>query len=237
MIQFQSVYKNFGSNEVLRGVNVVLEEKKIYAILGPNGSGKTSLIKAVLDLVIPDKGQIHFQGESIRGQHTYRQHIQYMPQIAQFPSNLTTLELISLIKKLRPSQTREDELVQRLGLHEHLKKKLANLSGGTRQKVNILLCFMYDSPILILDEPTTGLDPQTLITLKTIISEEKAKNKIILITSHIMQFVEEIADSIVYILEGKIYFKGSLDQLLKTTSQPNLEHAIASLTSESHSND
>jgi Cu-processing system ATP-binding protein len=110
-----------------------------------------------------------------------------------------------------------------------MDKRLSTLSGGTKQKVNIVLTFMFDCPLIVLDEPTTGLDPASLIHLKGLIREEKEKGKTILITSHIMQFVAEVANTIVYILEGKIYFKGSIPELKEQTRQNDLEHAIAAI--------
>ena len=111
---------------------------------------------------------------------------------------------------------------------------MSNLSGGTKQKVNLVLTFMFDSPLIILDEPTTGLDPIAHIRLKQLINEEKAKGKTILITSHIMSFVEEISDQIVFILEGKIYFKGTIPELKSKTKESDFEHAIASILTASY---
>ena len=132
-----------------------------------------------------------------------------------------------MVKNLRPKVSNEKELISKFGVESFLNKKLGNLSGGTKQKINIILTFMFDSDLIILDEPTTGLDPISLITLKKIIQEEKAKGKTILVTTHIMSLVDEIADEIVFILDGKIYFKGSIEMLKKQTNQTNLEHAIA----------
>ena len=96
---------------------------------------------------------------------------------------------------------------------------------------------MFDSPLIIMDEPTTGFDPISHLRLKTLISEAKEKGKTILITSHIMSFVEEIADEIVFLLEGKIYFRGSIFQLKEKTEQPDFEHAIAAMLSSSYAYD
>jgi Cu-processing system ATP-binding protein len=140
-----------------------------------------------------------------------------------------------MIKDLRSNAiTTEDQLISLFKLEPFLNKKLGTLSGGTKQKVNILLAFMFDSPLIILDEPTTGLDPISLIRLKQLITSEKEKGKTILITSHIMSFVEEITNEIVFLLEGKIYFKGSISALKEKTSQPDFEHAIASLLTQSY---
>ena len=140
-----------------------------------------------------------------------------------------------MIKDLRSNKTTEDQrLITLFKLEPYLKKKLGNLSGGTKQKVNIVLAFMFDSPLIILDEPTSGLDPISLIRLKDLITSEKAKGKTILITSHIMSFVEQVTNEIVFLLEGKIYFKGSITELKAKTEQPDFEHAIASILQHSY---
>ncbi|MBY5959923.1 ABC transporter ATP-binding protein [Membranicola marinus] len=230
MISIHSLYKSFGQNKVLNALDVTIQEGGIFAILGPNGSGKTTLIKSILGMVIPDSGEISINDVSVRESWKYRQKINYMPQIAQFPGNLRVNELIRMIKDLRQKPAVEAPLINKFNLEPFLDKKLSTLSGGTKQKVNILLAFMFDSPLLILDEPTTGLDPASLIILKEMIHRERQAGKTILVTSHIMQFVEEIADEIIYLLEGKIYFKGSIAELKLKTSQDNFEHAIAAIS-------
>ena len=115
-----------------------------------------------------------------------------------------------------------------------MNKKLGNLSGGTKQKVNIVLAFMFDSELIILDEPTNGLDPIALIHLKELVQKAKNEGKTILITTHIMSLVDEIADEIVFLLDGKIYFKGTVPQLKTQTAETNLEHAIARLLQRQH---
>ena len=230
MIQIENLYKKFGKNEVLSGLDLNIEKGGIFAVLGPNGSGKTTLIKSILGMVIPNKGTIAVNGVAIKKNWKYRQEIDYLPQIANFPGNLKVKELIRMIKDLRQRDSIEDKLIATFQLEPFLDKKLSTLSGGTKQKVNIVLAFMFDCSLLILDEPTTGLDPASLIHLKELLQKEKAKGKTILITSHIMQFVAEVADDIVYLLEGKIYFKGSIAELQKKTDQTDLEHAVAAIT-------
>ena len=229
MIEIKDLHKTFGKLSVLDGLGLRIQKGGIFAVLGPNGSGKTTLIKSILGMVIPDKGEIEIEGQSVLGKSAYRNDINYLPQIANFPSNLTVRELLSMVKNLRPKEAHDQELIDLFGLDEHLEKKLGNLSGGTKQKVNIVLTFMFDSEIIVLDEPTTGLDPVSLIHLNQIIEREKQRDRTILITTHIMSFVEEVADEIVFLLDGKIYFKGSSVELKKQTGQPDLEHAIAVL--------
>lgn len=234
MVSIQNLHKKFNKNVVLNGVNLDINEGGIFAVLGPNGSGKTTLIKSILGMVIPNKGIINVLGENIKKNSNYRNKIDYLPQIANFPSNLKVKELITMIKDLRGDTNKDRDLIACFKLEPFLDKKLGNLSGGTKQKVNIVLTFMFESPLIILDEPTTGLDPISLIRLKELIQAEKAKGKTILITSHIMSFVEEVSDEIVFLLEGEIYFKGTIGALKTKTNQPDFEHAIASILTDNH---
>lgn len=234
MVSIQNLHKKFNKNSVLSGVNLEINEGGIFAVLGPNGSGKTTLIKSILGMVIPNKGHIAVLGKPIKNHSDYRHKIDYLPQIANFPSNLKVKELIKMIKDLRGETNEEEHLIHLFKLEPFLNKKLGNLSGGTKQKVNIVLTFMFNSPLIILDEPTTGLDPISLIRLKNLIQKEKEKGKTLLITSHIMSFVEEVSDEIVFLLEGKIYFKGTIAELKTKTNQPDFEHAIASILTNNH---
>ena len=229
MIEFKDVHKKYGKLEVLKGVSFTIKDGGIFAILGPNGSGKTTSMKSFLGMVIPTKGDIFFNGKSIKNQWAYREQISYLPQIANFPSNLKVKELIAMIKNIKKLPCHEQELIELFGLLKHLNKSLGNLSGGTKQKVNLVLTFMVDVPVLVLDEPTSGLDPIAILALKKLILREKEKGKTILITSHILSFIEELSDEILFILEGNIYFRGTPQQLLETTQKNNFQEAIAEL--------
>ena len=229
MIEFKDVHKKYGKLEVLKGVSFTIKDGGIFAILGPNGSGKTTSMKSFLGMVIPTKGDIFFNGKSIKNQWAYREQISYLPQIANFPSNLKVKELIAMIKNIKKLPCHEQELIELFGLQKHLNKSLGNLSGGTKQKVNLVLTFMVDVPVVVLDEPTSGLDPIAILALKKLILREKEKGKTILITSHILSFIEELSDEILFILEGNIYFRGTPQQLLETTQKNNFQEAIAEL--------
>lgn len=235
MIHVENLHKKFGRNQVLSGLDLHIHKGGIFAILGPNGSGKTTLIKTVLGMVIPNKGTISVMDTPIKNSWKYRKEINYLPQIANFPGNLKVKELMDMIKDIRQRPSEEEKLIHHFGLEPFLDKKLTNLSGGTKQKVNLVLAFMFDSPLIILDEPTSGLDPLALIRLKELIVAERAKGKTFLITSHIMQFVEEVSDEIVYLLEGNIYFKGNITELKTKTGETNFERAIAAISTHKQS--
>lgn len=234
MIIFETLSKRFGKVEVLKELSLAIDDGGVFAILGPNGSGKTTLIKCLLGMTLPDQGSIHICDQNVRGAWTYRRELSYLPQIANFPANITVQELLDMIKNLRMAEAYDLELIESFGLHSFLSQKLSNLSGGTKQKVNLTLAFMFDTPLIILDEPTTGLDPLALIQLKDRIAKEKALGKTILITSHIMDFVEEMADQIVFILDGKIYFHGTVESIRQQTGQPTLERSIANILTPEH---
>ncbi|RMG21084.1 MAG: ABC transporter ATP-binding protein [Bacteroidetes bacterium] len=227
MIRFEHIHKSFGKQEVLKDIELHIPAGGLTALLGPNGSGKTTLVKSLLGLVIPQQGHIYFEGKPIAGKWDYRRHIGYLPQIARFPENLRVHELIRMIQDIRSEQGRPDELIALFELNPFLNARLRNLSGGTRQKVNLLLTLMFDTPLIVLDEPTVGLDPVALVQLKNLISQEKERGKTLLLCSHIMSVVEELADDVIFLLEGRIHFHGSLQSLLQEQGETRLEHAIA----------
>ena len=229
MVEFNGIEKKFGSNQVLKGIDLSIDKGKTTAILGPNGSGKTTLIKILLGMCIPDDGKTLFDYKDIKNDWRYRKYIDYLPQIANFPENIKVKELINMIKDLRGQATRDQQMIGYFKLEPYLNSKLSNLSGGFKQKVNLVLTLMFDSDFIILDEPTSGLDPVALIKLKQLIQEEQEKGKTILITSHIMDFVEEVSDQISFILDGKVYFNGNTKELKTATNEDNFEYAIAHL--------
>jgi Cu-processing system ATP-binding protein len=214
MIAIKGIEKSFGKLQILKGINLDLEKGKVYGFLGPNGSGKTTLLKCILGLVKPDEGEISINGSSVINDWKYRENIGYMPQIAQFPENLKVFELFKMIKDVRKQKKDTVELVHYFGLDDSLEKKLKNLSGGMKQKVNAILTLMFDPAILILDEPSVGLDPISHIKLKELILAEREKGKTVLLTTHILSDVEELADEIIFLMDGKIFFKGTKEDLL-----------------------
>ncbi|HID38377.1 MAG TPA: ABC transporter ATP-binding protein [Calditrichaeota bacterium] len=234
MIEIRKLDKKYGPVQVLKGIDIAFEKGEITAILGPNGSGKTTLMKSILGMVIPQSGDVFIGNEPILGQWMYRDKISYVPQIANFPGNLKVMELIQMIRDVRPGAQNHTRLIDTFKLQPFLNKKLAALSGGTRQKVNLVLALMFDAPLIILDEPMAGLDPVALIILKKLIAEKKEKGKTILLTTHIISLVEEIADKVVFLLDGTVYFYGRVAELKEMTKQPDLERAIAAILKESY---
>jgi Cu-processing system ATP-binding protein len=230
MISFVDVTKSFGRLKALDKVTLELHDGKSFALVGPNGSGKTTLIKSLLGLVIPDSGLIHFNGKSIMNQWRYRDNIGYMPQIGHYPGNMTIGQLIEMMKNIRnTSKSIDEDLFEEFRLYKLLDKRLHALSGGTRQKVSAVLAFMFNPSVLILDEPTAGLDPLSVEALKEKITSEKAKGKLLLITSHILSDLDDIATDMVYMMDGKVEYHDSIKALKDETRENRLGKAIATL--------
>ena len=230
MVRIASLSKAFGALDVLCSVDLTVRPGRVMAIVGPNGAGKTTLIKSVLGLMHPDAGSVTIAGVRVNGDDAYRSRIGYMPQIARYPDNLTGAELVAMLKDLRGPEARlDEELIHTFGLESALTKPLRVLSGGTRQKVNAVMAFLFSPDLLILDEPTAGLDPLSSSMLKDKILEARGAGRTFIVTSHIMNELEELADDVAFMLEGRATFVGTLDELKRITGQRTLERAIASM--------
>lgn len=230
MISVNLLSKKFGKQEVLKDFNLSFDKGNSYAIMGPNGSGKTTLIKSILGMVLPDSGEILVKGQSIKGSESYRSIIGYMPQIGRYPQNMKVGQLFSMMKDMRPEIKNYDlDLVEGFELEKIKDKSMGTLSGGTVQKVSAALAFLFNPEILILDEPTAGLDPIAVEILKSKITRERKAGKLILVTSHILSDLEELTNHAIYIFEGKVFFNDSIESLKELTSEEKFSPAIAKL--------
>jgi Cu-processing system ATP-binding protein len=230
MIRAEGLTKSFGKLKVLDGIDFAIERGSVTAVLGPNASGKSTLIKAILGLVRPDAGEIFIGAEKVTRRWDYRSRIGYMPQIARFPDNLKVKELIRMVVDIRGlGEPTDTGLLADFELHPLMDRPLRVLSGGTRQKINTAIAFMFSPDILILDEPTAGLDPVATAIFKERIARERSEGKTVVLASHNMHEVEEAADRILFLLDGRTCFDGSLLALKRDTAQPRLERAVITL--------
>lgn len=230
MISIKKVNKKFGRLHALKSVDLHLTMGRSYAVVGPNGSGKTTLIKSILGLVVPTSGEITFDGKSILKDWRYRENIGYMPQIGRYPENMTIGQLVDMMKNIRKEITNLDNsLIEQFKLFKIFDKRMHTLSGGTRQKVSAALAFLFNPDVLILDEPTAGLDPISVELLKEKILEERAKGKLFIISSHILSDLDELSSDMVYIYEGKIHYNNTIQALKTETDEKKLGKAIATM--------
>jgi len=180
-------------------------------------------------MVKPDSGRIYFDGNAINGDFEYRKNIGYMPQIGRYPDNMKVGQLYKMLKRIRDVEEKntDSELLVKFNLRSIYDKPMRTLSGGTRQKVSAALAFLFNPGILILDEPTAGLDPLSSEILKEKIIAEKNKNKLILITSHILSDLDELTTHVMYLQEGKMLFLQDIQTLRDETGEIKLGKAIA----------
>lgn len=231
MIRIEHISKRFRKLVVLNDINVLFEKGQVVSLIGPNGSGKTTLIKTILGMVKPDHGSILVNGQSILKNHHYREQIGYMPQIGRYPDNMKIGQLFRMLQHIRTQRgLRQDlELFEKFELAKIESKPMRTLSGGTRQKVSAAIAFLFNPAILILDEPTAGLDPLASEILKAKIMQEKQKGKLILITSHILSDIDELTTHVLYLQDGKMQFMKPMETLQEETGELRLGKAIAKI--------
>jgi Cu-processing system ATP-binding protein len=229
MIDISHIVKRYGRLQVLDDVSLKLPKGKSIALIGPNGSGKTTLIKCLLAMVVPDKGTIFFKDRNILGDWSYRADIGYMPQIGRYPDNMSIAQVFGMMKDIRslPEAALDEDLVKAFRLPIIFDKRMRTLSGGTRQKVSACLAFLFNPSVIVLDEPTAGLDPVAAGILTKKILEETNKGKLVLITSHILSELDDLVDEVVYLQEGRVRFHKSMPQLREDTGEQKLVRAIA----------
>ena len=234
MIEVKNLTKKFGKFTALDDLNLSFTNSKSIALIGPNGCGKTTLIKSILGLNVIETGDILVDGKSVKDDYLYRQDIGYMPQIGRYPENMSIGQTIKMIKDTRKiSETHLDtELLENFELEKMYDKKMGTLSGGTTQKVSAVLAFMFDPKVIILDEPTAGLDPLASEILKNKIVKEKNRGKLIIITSHLLSELDDIVSEIVFMNEGKIIVQQSVTDLMTERKSEKISESIISILKE-----
>jgi len=238
MIRVEYVNKKFRKLQALNNILADFWKGQVVSLIGPNGSGKTTLIKTILGMVKPDSGKIYFNGEIINGDPSYRKNIGYMPQIGRYPDNMKVGQLFEMLKSIRAVDEKDidKDLVVKFNLEDIYDKSMRTLSGGTRQKVSAALAFLFDPDVLILDEPTAGLDPLSSEILKEKIIKEKNKHKLILISSHILSDLDDLTTHVMYLQEGKVEFFKDLSVLQNETGEIKLGRAIARIMKDQKAN-
>jgi ABC-2 type transport system ATP-binding protein len=215
MIRIENLIKDYGNLRALRGVTLEIKKGETFAIVGPNGAGKTTLLNTIVGLIYPSSGKIFVDdielSQDIKG---IKRRIGYLPQRISFHDNLSVFEVIEFYGALkRTNNINLEKVLNSVGILEQRNKKVKALSGGMIQRLALAQAIISDPPILILDEPTISLDPEGRITFKKLIREEKSRGKTILLSSHILSYVEELADRIAIMIRGKVVALDTLEGL------------------------
>ncbi len=230
MIELIELRKKYNKLAVLKGISTKFNQSECIALIGPNSCGKTTLIKSILGMVLPDSGEITFNNKSIFNETDYRNYIGYMPQIGKYPENMSIGQIVEMMKELRGGHLSFDEdLYKAYKLDQILNKRMRTLSGGTTQKVSAALAFMFNPLVYILDEPTAGLDPISAEILKEKMLLEKSKGKLILITSHLLSDLEELVSEIVFMQDGELLIHQTVEELKNKTGEEKLSKAISTI--------
>lgn len=234
MIKIKKLTKKFNKFTALQDLDLNFNNGHSVALIGPNGCGKTTLIKCILGLNVVEEGDILVDGVSVKEHYLYRKDIGYMPQIGRYPENMSIEQTINMIKSTRkiPENQLDHELLKAFELEKIFDKKMCNLSGGTTQKVSAVLAFMFEPKIIILDEPTAGLDPLASEILKKKIIKEKERGKLIIITSHLLSELDDIVSEVVFMNEGRVLLHKSVSELKKDTQADKISESIIRILKE-----
>lgn len=218
MLKIEHLTKNFGDQEVLKDLNLNIRKGEIYALLGKNGSGKSTTIKILCNLLNADGGTILFKDKALDPQTRYE--IGIAPQEISVYSNLTFKENLNFFGNLyglkgENLKRRIEELFEIFGFHQHAHKKIDELSGGWKRRINLAVALIHNPDLLILDEPTAGLDIEIRNELWSLIHDLKKKEISILLTTHLLEEAESLCDRIGILHNGIIQAEGTLDELKK----------------------
>lgn len=223
-LEFREIYKSFGEKQVLKGVSFTAQGGKAFGLLGRNGAGKTTSIRILMNVFPANSGQVLVDGRPIDYD---RVQLGYLPEErGLYPKKKIIDQLVyfAMLKGLsRPNAVRAvDRWLERLGMTEYRNKRLDTLSKGNQQKIQLITALAHDPQIVILDEPFSGLDPVNAMLLKDVVREEIAKGKIVLFSSHQMNYIEEFCDHIAILNGGRVALQGDIQEIKRNYPRDRL---------------
>jgi ABC-2 type transport system ATP-binding protein len=239
IIRIEQLSKSFGSRQVLKDINLTIYPGQVIGYIGPNGAGKSTTVKILCGLLSDFEGSVIVKGIDLRKDPLeVKRIIGYVPELAELYEVLTAVEFLELVAGLyeipaEVARIRISKMLTAFGLEEYMHQRMDTYSKGMRQKVLLVSGLMHNPDILILDEPLSGLDANTVIIVKELISKLAAEGKTIFYCSHMMDVVEKVSDRIVLINDGSIVADGSFENLQETLGKGSLENIFAQLTATS----
>tara|TARA_B100001175_G_C19495574_1_gene635078 strand:- start:445 stop:1146 length:702 start_codon:yes stop_codon:yes gene_type:complete len=230
-LEIKKINKKYGDQVALIDVSFSLKKGDIVGFLGPNGAGKTTLMKIITSILKPDSGNITINGyDTQKNEVSTKRQIGYLAENNPLYKDMLVTEYLDFIASLYEIENKKDkvkEIIKKTGLEGEIKKKIEELSKGYKQRVGIAAALVHDPNVLILDEPTTGLDPNQLIEIRKLI-QEIGQEKIVLLSTHILQEIPKICNHIIIINKGRIVENIRMQNLIKKSN--NLEDHFQKLT-------
>jgi len=230
-LEIKKISKKYGDQDALIDVSFSLKKGDVVGFLGPNGAGKTTLMKIITSIIKPDSGDITINGyDTQKNEISTKRQIGYLAENNPLYKDMVVTEYLDFIASLYEIENKKDkvkEIIKKTGLEGEIKKKIEELSKGYKQRVGIAAALVHDPNVLILDEPTTGLDPNQLIEIRKLI-QEIGQEKIVLLSTHILQEIPKICNHIIIINEGRIVENTRMQNLIKKSH--NLEDHFQKLT-------
>ena len=237
-ITIRGLTKRFGDKEVLRGLDLDVSAGQILGYIGPNGAGKTTTVRILTGMLDEFQGHVSVCGHNVSAAPLeVKRRIGYVPESAALYDSLTPLEFLRFIGRLHAIDTpeierRAREMLALLGLGDELDRRVSTFSKGMRQKVLIVAAFIHNPEVIVLDEPLSGLDANSAVAVKEIISQSAAAGRTVFYCSHVMDVVERICHRIVIINEGRFVADGTFEQLQSMSKAASLERIFTQLTGE-----
>ena len=219
-LSFEHISKLYGNTAALQQIDLTLGPG-VYGLLGPNGAGKTTLMRIMTDLLAPSTGRVLLDGQDIAVMGAaFRKKLGYLPQDFGVYPNFTAEQFLLYIARLKglskfEAKRQTDDLLRMVGLEDKKQKKLKGFSGGQRQRVGIAQALLGDPEILVLDEPTAGLDPEERIRFRNILSEVSDKDVIIILSTHIVGDISSTCKKLALLNKGELKFEGSPDDMIE----------------------
>jgi len=232
IIAFENVTKKFDNITALDAISFQIPKNKIVGLIGANGAGKTTSLRLLIKYLRPDKGNIYYSGKNINSLPGTALTISYIPDTPVFFEELTVLEHASLISTMYQTESKVEYLISLLELEKHLDKVPSVLSKGTQQKLMIMCALLRNYETLIADEPFTGLDPKQIKVLKDIFLQQKSEGKSIVISTHLLDVIENICDFYIMIDNGKLLGQGMIKEILSADKYSTLEELYLYLSRE-----
>lgn len=228
MLEIENLRKAYGSLTAVDGLSLAVERGEIYGLLGPNGAGKTTTLNMICGVLRPDEGHVKIGGEDIwLHPKKVKRQLGVVPQEIAVYEELTARDNLSFwgsLYQLRGSELdqRIDEVLTRVGLRERSKDKVATFSGGMKRRLNLAMGLIHRPSLLLLDEPTVGIDPQARLNILEVIREVAKSGTTVLYTTHYMDEAQELCDRIAIIDHGKVLTEGTLDELTRMAGEGEL---------------